>query len=216
MGTSAPRDGHLRAPRRGGAHPPATLYQIVNGEREVHPPFFRYGDERSRSVYCSYISTATRAFDMTHRTLLFDSPLLATGPDPLINPSLLFLFPPCRSKLHFSFRHCSPKPLHACLVCWEPIAPRWVSALRPTYFRSCLASLLRAFAFPFSFPVSLHLYTHPLQTPLLFLAPLEAQMVCCRTHFRSQVEFCGLCSSLTCTPSAPVRDSVAMIKSYFL
>ena len=149
-------DGHLWAPsRRGGAHTPATLYQPVNGEREVHPPFFRYGDERSRSGYRSYISTATRAFDMTHRPLLFDSPLLPTGPDPLINPSLLFLFPPGRSKLHFSSRHCSPKPVHACLEWWEPIAPRWVSALRPTHFRSCLASLLRAFTFPFSFPVSL-------------------------------------------------------------
>ena len=28
-----------------------------------------------------------------------------------------------------------------------------------------------------------------------------------RTHFGSQVEFCGLCSSLTCTPSAPARLS---------
>ena len=39
---------------------------------------------------------------MTRRPLLFDSPLLATGPDPLINPSLLFLFQPRRSKLPLS------------------------------------------------------------------------------------------------------------------
>ena len=37
-----------------------------------------------------------------------------------------------------------------------------------------------------------------------------------RTHFGSQVEFCGLCSSLTCTPSALVRDSRAMIEPYIL
>ena len=37
-----------------------------------------------------------------------------------------------------------------------------------------------------------------------------------RTHFRSQVEFCGLCSSLTCTPSALVRASRAMIEPHIL
>ena len=53
---------------------------------------------------------------------------------------------------------------------------------------------------------------------LFFLVRIKPHpiVVLGRTQFRSQVEFCGLCSSLTCTPSALVRDSRAMIEPYIL
>ena len=89
----------------------------------------------------------------------------------------------------------------------SPLSVRWVSYLRA--FVDAVATVFSVLGFGPALAVCFFFFS-------LFELNRILAVVFGRTHFGSQVEFCGLCSSLTCTPSALVRDSRAMIEPYIL